>query len=232
MFILVIGGGKVGTYLARALLAEGHEIVVVEKNPRRAEWMTNVLEVDIAIVGDGCDPLVLNQAGLARADCIVADTGDDEDNLVVCLIATKHSKARCIARVNNPKNKRIFESINPANPVTLISSTELIFEAIDNVVNVQPDSIIAKLRDSNLELIKLSVPKSCPSAGRRMSELMLPRNTIVVAIDRHNGNVIVPHGETTLEEGDDVFVMTSDENRPALRSLLCQPLLNGAAHSN
>src|SRR5271165_1052354 len=121
MFVVIVGGGKVGTYLARALLAQNHELVVIEKNARHAEWMTNVLETDLAIVGDGCDPVVLQQAGLERADVVVADTGDDEDNLVVTLIAMRHSKARIIARVNNPRNKAIFESVSRERPITLIS---------------------------------------------------------------------------------------------------------------
>src|SRR5579863_2505601 len=118
MFILIVGGGKVGTYLARALIRQSHEVVVIEKETRKAQMMTNLLEADVAVVGDGCDPNVLLQAGVARADVVVADTGDDEDNLVVVLITKKHSGARCIARVNNPKNKLIFESIDTNDPVT------------------------------------------------------------------------------------------------------------------
>ena len=113
MFILIVGGGKVGTYLARGLIKQQHEVVVIEKDARKAQMMTNLLETDIAIVGDGCDPNVLLQAGVQRADVVVADTGDDEDNLVVCIITKKQSNARCIARVNNPKNKLIFESLDP-----------------------------------------------------------------------------------------------------------------------
>ena len=135
MFILIVGGGKVGTYLARALLNQGHEVVVVEKVARKAQMMANLLETDVTMVGDGCDPLVLEQAGIKRADFVVADTGDDEDNLVVCLIANKRSRARCVARVNNPRNKTIFESIDRERPITLVSSTEIILDAIDSQVN-------------------------------------------------------------------------------------------------
>ncbi|MBV8151931.1 MAG: NAD-binding protein [Candidatus Eremiobacteraeota bacterium] len=134
MFIIIVGGGKVGTYLARDLIKQDHEIVV-EKDARKAQLMTNLLEQDVAIVGDGCDTAVLSAAGLARADAVVADTGDDEDNLVVCLIAQKQSKARCIARVNNPRNKEIFDSIGtPENPISVISSTELILSIIEDAV--------------------------------------------------------------------------------------------------
>src|SRR3979411_15429 len=122
MFVLIVGGGKVGTYLARALIKQQHEVVVIEKDARKAQMMTNLLESDIAIVGDGCDPNVLMQAGLERPAVVGADTGDDEDNLVVCIITKKHTKARCIARVNNPKNKLIFESLDAEPPKTVIPS--------------------------------------------------------------------------------------------------------------
>src|ERR1700681_5119641 len=136
MFVLIVGGGKVGTYLARGLIKQQHEVVVIEKDARKAQMMTNLLESDIAIVGDGCDPNVLMQAGIQRADVVVADTGDDEDNLVVCIITKKQSGARCIARVHHPKNKLILEALDAHRPVTVISSTEIILEMIDERVNV------------------------------------------------------------------------------------------------
>src|SRR5580658_9563405 len=135
MFVLIIGGGKVGTYLARGLIKQQHEVVVIEKDARKAQMMTNLLETDVAIVGDGCDPNVLEQAGIERADVVVADTGDDEDNLVVVLIAKKKTKAKCIARVNNPRNKLIFESLDAQDPVTVISSTEIILDVLNEQVN-------------------------------------------------------------------------------------------------
>lgn len=134
MFVLIVGGGKVGSNLTRALLNQGHEVVTVEKEERKARMLEQLVEQKVTVVGDGCDPLVLDQAGVSRADVVVADTGDDEDNLVVCLIAKKNSKARCIARVNNPANTMIFESLDPEKPVTVISSTEIILETISRSI--------------------------------------------------------------------------------------------------
>ncbi|MDP9110665.1 MAG: NAD-binding protein [Candidatus Eremiobacteraeota bacterium] len=131
MFVLIVGGGKVGSYLTRALLQQDHEVVVVEKQDRKAKELERLLDTNVSIVGDGCDPLILEQAGIARADVVIADTGDDEDNLVVCLIAKKKTKARCIARVNNPKNKMIFESLDLEDPVVVISSTEILLNALN-----------------------------------------------------------------------------------------------------
>ena len=108
---------------------------MVEKEDRKARMLEQLIEQKVTVVGDGCDPLVLEQAGIGRADVVVADTGDDEDNLVVCLIAKKkNSKARVIARVNNPANKLIFESLDPESPVTVISSTEIILDVLNKSI--------------------------------------------------------------------------------------------------
>jgi trk system potassium uptake protein TrkA len=220
MFVIVVGGGKVGTYLARALLAQDHEVVVIEKVAKKAQLMGNLLETDVTMVGDGCDPLVLDQAGIKRADVVVADTGDDEDNLVVCLIAKKRSKARCIARVNNPKNKLIFESIDRETPITLISSTEVILDAINAHVNANDYSIITKLKDGDLDLVKLKIPLGSPADGRRIVDVGLPRSSIVVAVDRSGEDLLIPNGDTLLRGGDSVILMVKNESREDVRAVL------------
>jgi trk system potassium uptake protein TrkA len=227
MFVIIIGGGKVGTYLARALLVQEHEVVVIEKNPKKAQLMANLLETDVTMFGDGCDPLVLEQAGIKRADVVVADTGDDEDNLVVCLIAKKNSKARCIARVNNPKNKLIFESIDRDQPITLISSTEVILDAINQHVNAHGIAIITKLKDGDLELIKLAIPIGSPADGKRIVDVNLPRSSIVVAVDRKGEDVLIPNGDTLLRSGDSVILMVKNESREDVRSALVGAKANG-----
>jgi trk system potassium uptake protein TrkA len=224
MFILIVGGGKVGTYLARALLKQNHEVVVIEKDARKAQMMTNLVETDLAVVGDGCDPNVLLQAGIQRADVVVADTGDDEDNLVVTIITKKHSQARCIARVNNPKNKLIFESLDQDRPVTVISSTELILGIIEDRVNALALEPLAKLGNGLLELVQLHVGEHSPARGKRLAELTLPRDSIIVAVERRGSEVIVPNGETMLQSGDDVIAMIRRDNRPEV----CEALVGGA----
>lgn len=220
MFILIVGGGKVGTYLTRALLKEDHEVVVIEKDAKKAQMMTNLLETDVAIVGDGCDPVVLSQAGLSRADVVVADTGDDEDNLVVCLITKKQSKARCIARVNNPKNKLIFESLDKDDPVIVISSTEVILNIIDEQVNTRDLASLATLGKGELELVKLTIAADSPSESKRIGELSLPRNSVIVAIERKDGDLIIPNGDTVLLSGDGVIAMVQRGALPGVRSAL------------
>jgi trk system potassium uptake protein TrkA len=224
MFILIVGGGKVGTYLARGLLKQQHEVVVIEKDARKAQMMTNLLESDIAVIGDGCDPNILIQAGVARADVVVADTGDDEDNLVVVLISKKHSKARCIARVNNPKNKLIFESLDTEQPVTVISSTEIILDIIDDRVNATTLETLARLGKGDLELVQLSILNDSPASGRRIADLSLPSGSVIVAVDRGAGEVVIPNGETVFTPGDAVIAMI----KHAARADVCAALVGRA----
>jgi len=220
MFILIVGGGKVGTYLARGLLKQQHEVVVIEKDARKAQMMTNLLEADIAVVGDGCDPNVLLQAGVARADVVVADTGDDEDNLVVVLISKKHSKARCIARVNNPKNKLIFESLDSEQPVTVISSTEIILDIIDDRVNATTLETLARLGKGDLELVQLSILPDSPASGHRIADMALPSGSVIVAVDRGAGEVVIPNGETVFAPGDAAIAMTKHNARADVAAAL------------
>ncbi len=224
MFIIIVGGGKVGTYLARGLIRQQHEVVVIEKDARKAQLMTNLLERDVAVVGDGCDPNVLLQAGVARADVVVADTGDDEDNLVVVLIAQKHSKGRCIARVNNPKNKLIFESLDGEHPVTVVSSTEIILDIIDDRVNATTLETLARLGKSDLELVQLAIADTSPANGRRVADLALPIGSVIVAVDRGNGDVVIPNGETVFHSGDGVIAMI----KHAARADVCAALVGTA----
>jgi trk system potassium uptake protein TrkA len=220
MFVLIVGGGKVGTYLARALLRQQHEVVVIEKDARKAQMMTNLLESDVAVVGDGCDPNVLLQAGVARADVVVADTGDDEDNLVVVLITKKHSKARCIARVNNPKNKLIFESLDSALPVTVVSSTEIILDIIEDRVNATSLETLARLGKGDLELVQVSIGNDSPARGRRIADLQLPSGSVIVAVDRGAGDVVIPNGETVFSSGDGVIAMIKHAARADVCAVL------------
>ena len=133
MFIIVVGGGKLGTYLARALLEARHEVVVIEKIERKAQALAQTLNAEVAQVGDGCDPLVLEEAGATRADVVIADTGDDEDNLVISLVTKKKfSRPRTIARVNNPKNKQIFEELGIDS---VVSGTEIVMNMVAQEIN-------------------------------------------------------------------------------------------------
>ena len=136
------------------------------------------------------------------------------------MIAKKYSHARCIARVNNPKNKLIFESIDQEAPITLISSTEVILDAINEHVNVAGLSLIAKLKDGDLELVKLAIPPECLADGKRLADIGLPRSAIVVAVDRKHEEVVIPGGDTVLRAGDNLILMEKSASRGDVRAAL------------
>lgn len=217
MRILIIGGGKVGTYLAKALIDEGHQVRVVESNPHRVHEMANVLERDVALLGDGCRPNVLERAGVDEADVLVADTGNDEDNLAIVLMARKRARPpRTIARVNNPNNQAIFESVGTD---TVISSTEIVLRAIAQEIEVDHVSPLITLRKGNIALVKLSVPETSPARGVSISAIGLPRDCVVVALERE-GELLIPSGETAVEAGDAMLILTKPEARARLRESL------------
>lgn len=224
MFILIVGGGKVGSYLTRALLNQNHEVVVIEKVEKKAKALEQLLDRQVTVVGDGCDPFVLDAAGIARADVVVADTGDDEDNLVVVLLSKKKSKARCIARVNNPRNKQIFESLDPQDPVTVISSTEIILDILNEHVNAATYSAALETMHlfgkGNMSLVRLSVPNGSAVAGKLLAEIRFPRNSVVVAIEQDGGkDIVIPTGDTQLNVGDRVVAVVKNGAAEKLNAL-------------
>ncbi len=215
MFVLIVGGGKVGSYLTRALIKQGNEVVVVEKVDKKARALDTLIDRQVTVVGDGCDPYVLEAAGLSRADVVVADTGDDEDNLVVVLLSKKKSRARCIARVNNPRNKEIFASLDVDDPVTVISSTEIILDVLNEHVNAATYSSALETMHmfgkGNLSLVRIAIPANSPVAGTRLSEIAMPRNCVLVAIERESQDeMLVPTGDTQLRAGDRIVAVAKN----------------------
>jgi trk system potassium uptake protein TrkA len=224
MFILIVGGGKVGSHLTRALVNQGHEVVVVEKDERKAKTLERLIDRQVTVVGDGCDPAVLESAGIVRADVVVADTGDDEDNLVVVLLTKKKSKARCIARVNNPANKLVFDSLDLDDPVTVISSTELILDVLNEHVNAAKyRSMLETMHlfgKGDMQLLKVAIPEQSPVAGKSLGELSLPNNSVVVAVDRPDSDLEIPTGDTLLRAGDSMILIVKNGATERIRAML------------
>jgi trk system potassium uptake protein len=224
VFVLIVGGGKVGSYLSRALVDQGHEVVVVEKDGRKAKALERLIDRQVTVIGDGCDPAVLEAAGVARADVVVADTGDDEDNLVVVILSKRKSKAHCIARVNNPANKLIFDSLDADDPVIVISSTELILDVLNEHVNASNCRSIMETMHlfgkGEMQLLRVAVRDQSPVQGKALGDLNLPRNSVVVAIDRPEAELQIPTGETVLRAGDSMIVIAKNGAAERIRALI------------
>ena len=217
MYLIVVGGGKVGYYLTKSLLEEGHEVLVIEKDPRKCAALTDELGTNV-LQGDGCEATVMAEAGMSRANVVIAVTGDDEDNLVVCQVAKhKFNVPRTIARINNPKNERIFRRLGI--DVT-VSSTELILSQIEQVIPVQSLVHLLTLRGVEVSFIELEVPPDSPALGRPLRELGIPDDCILPLVIREGKEAIIPYGNTMLQPGDQVIAVTSEASEETIRRIL------------
>jgi trk system potassium uptake protein len=217
MFILIAGGGKLGYYLAKALLHGGQEIALIEKNRETIEELTDELG-SIVVHGDACDPEVLGNSGAERADLIAAVTGDDEDNLVICQVAKqKFHVSFSIARVNNPSNEEIFKRLGIDAPV---SSTSIILAMIEDEIaqrGVMTSLLI--FRKAGIEIVETRIHKESPVAGKALRDLVLPEQCTVAMVMRA-GDAIIPDGSTVLSEGDTVIALAKIERFNELRDML------------
>ncbi|HTX53990.1 MAG TPA: NAD-binding protein [Candidatus Baltobacteraceae bacterium] len=218
MFIVINGGGKVGAYLGRTLGDKGHHIAIIEKRPEILDRMAEDLPSTILLIeGDGCSLKHQEDAGVARADVFVAVTGEDEDNLVSCQLAkARFGVKRTVARVNNPKNERIFRELG----IEGISSTSVISQLIEEEMTAGDILTLHVLEKGRLALVEVLMPDDHGSASHQaIADLTLPEKTVLVSVVRGE-MVIVPRGSTRLEPGDRVIAITAVEREKELRRVL------------
>jgi trk/ktr system potassium uptake protein len=222
MYIIVVGAGKVGYYLAKELLEapEAHEVLVIDRDPVKADRITREL-ADIALQGDGCEASTMEAAGFGRADMVIAVTGDDEDNLVVCQVAKAQFKVpRTIARLNNPKNETIFKRLGID---TTVSATAAILAQIEQELPTHPLIHLLQLKGGGLEIVELKVPKSAGIVGRRIGDLLLPQHSLITLIVDSDGTPRVPSSDMVIRAEDQIVAVTRRESEDALRSVLTSP---------
>jgi len=217
MYIVVVGGGRVGYYLTKALLAEGHEVVIVEKQAAICDAINDELG-SVCVRGDGCETAILTEVGTDRADMLIAVTGEDEDNLVSCQLA-KHrfNVPRTIARIVNPKNEVLFKKLGI--DVT-VSSTDIILESIEAEVPTHPLIHLMTIRDRGLEIVEIKIPTNSSTVGKAIKELKLPSGSVLSLIIRKGSRPIVPEAETILQAGDQIVAVAPSESEEALRTAL------------
>jgi trk system potassium uptake protein TrkA len=216
VFVLVVGGGKVGYYLAKELVGSGHEVVLMEKDRARADQIADEIG-SIVIAHDGCEGKYLGEAGANRADIVAAVTGDDEDNLVICQMAKHHFDVpRTIARVNNPKNEDLFQHLGVDE---LISPTRMILGAIEQDIPVHELLHLGSLGGSDLELIEAPLLAGSPAIGRAPRDLDIPEGCSLFAVVR-DGRAVPLRPDTVLAEGDKVIAIGRAECQAALHDQL------------
>lgn len=219
MYIIVIGGGKVGFHLAKELL-DDHEVLLIEQEPARAKEIQDELG-DIVLEGDGCEATVLEKAGTGRADMLLAVTGDDEDNLVSCQVAKQRFNVpRTVARINDPKNEEIFRKLEV--DIT-VSATSAIMAHIEQELPTHHLIPIMKLKGSGLELVEIRIPEDSRVVGRAVREVMLPYQAMIFGIIDSDGQPKVPSADTVIHAGDELVAVTMHENEEALREALMMP---------
>jgi trk system potassium uptake protein len=203
VYVVIAGGGKVGWNLARELIGKGHEVTLLENNRRR--YLTIEEELEHAVqYGDASELWVLERAGIQRADLVIAVTGDDEDNLLICQIAReKYLCERIIARVNNPRNLQWFEllGIQPA-----VSATDLILRLIEHEVPSYGLVHLLDLPAEQLEIIEVEVASEAPAAGKTVEAVDLPDGSLIISVLR-GGKGFVPKADTVIEVGDEVLLV-------------------------
>lgn len=216
MHIIIIGGGRLGIFLAKRLLAGKNTIVIVEKEQEAAHDLAKDLNA-IIINGDGCDPKILEQAGIDRADVVAAVTGKDEDNFIVCQIAKdKYKVNRTIARVNDPDNERAFNELGIDVP---IGATVILGKIIEEEVSFVDFVDLFSFKKGKLALIRVDLPEDSPIINKPLQQLQLPPNSVLVSIIRRD-EVIVPKGDTVLLPLDDVVALTLVEHKQELLNYL------------
>ena len=216
MYIIVVGGGKVGYYLTKTLLSEGHEVLLIERDVSKVETYAERFG-SVVLAGDGAEAATLAAAGAARADVVIAVTGEDEDNLVVCQVAKqKFHVGRTIARVNNPKNEQLFRVLGI--DVT-VSQTNYILNLIEQAIPERAFIHLLSLRHADLAIIEATISEKSPVARRTIDDIELPVDCVIAAIAR-GPHLIVPKGSTEILPEDEIIAVTHREQEDELRRLL------------
>lgn len=217
MYAVIVGGGRIGRYIAKDMTDKGHDVTVIERLAARCEQL--VAETDVLVIeGDAGDVRYLEQAHVDRADVFVATTHEDDDNLVACQLAKiEFGVKRAISRVNTPKNVEIFEKLG----IEAVSSTRLISELLEHEFTVGELIRLSSLRGGRVSLVELRIP-SDGRPPRAVQDLGLPLDAVLVCIFRGEATII-PRGTAEVEPGDDVVALTTPDLEEELRTVLVGP---------
>lgn len=217
MYIVINGGGKVGSALASHLVKRGNQVAIIERRPEICKKLAVEVPEALIIHGDGCDVKYLKEAGTERANVFAAVTGDDDDNLVACQLAkATFNVPRTVARVNNPKNEKIFRALG----IDGISATTIIAQIIEEEASIGEIITLHVLKKGKLALVEVELPTThCSVCDKTLSELKLPRECVIIAVVRGE-EIIIPKGETKLQSGDSVIALSSLEAESELKRIL------------
>jgi trk system potassium uptake protein TrkA len=218
MFITIAGGGKVGTFLAKTFSQREHSIVLVEKDEKIARKVAEEYEKILVVSGDGCDPEVLRDAHIEKANVLVAVTGDDEDNLIICQLAKDTFLIpRVIARVNNPRNEQTFQTLG----IDAISATTIISKLIEEEATVGEIKTLLSLKKGKLSIVEMTLTSESPVVGKKIQDLSLPEDVVITSIVREN-EIIFPKGNTVFYPGDSIIAFTAVEKEKQVKQIFLE----------
>ncbi|WKZ36648.1 MAG: NAD-binding protein [Anaerolineales bacterium] len=221
MFVFIAGGGRTGAQLAADLIAQNYEIRLVEHRRELLTRLHHELPTEVIYEGQATDPAVLKQAGLEKANVLVACTNDDAANLVLCYLArTMFKVKRTVARINNPRNAWLFDKNFHVDET--INQADVMAHLIQEEMSLGDMMTLLKLRRGRYSLVEEKVPKGAQAIGVPLKDLGLPEQCVIAAIIR-NGQVTLPRGTIAFEEGDEVLAVTDDEGAKKLAILLEPP---------
>jgi trk system potassium uptake protein TrkA len=214
--VVVTGAGAVGRHLASDLADRGHEVTLIDQDPdivqKVQEWAPNVA----VVLGDACEPWVLEEAEMKHAEVVVAATGDDEDNLVTSLLAKQEfAVPRVLARVNHPKNEWLFTEQWGVDAA--VSPPHILTAMVEEAVTVGDLVRLIRLEGGRISIVEMTLPDRSPTVGRPLYELRLPPDSAVVAILRE-GHVVIPQPETVFAARDEVVALCSPGSEAGLRA--------------
>lgn len=217
MKVAIAGGGSVGTAIAKELHHNGHDVMLIEKDPDLVERLRPTLDIDW-VAADACEVSSLDAAGMGMADVAVAATGDDEDNLVISLLAKQEfAVPRVVARINHPKNQWLF---NESWGVDVSVSTPALMTAlVEEAVSVGALVRLLQFEGGSAHLVEVTLADGSPAAGTSLADLGMPRSATVVAVVRDD-HLVVPRGDTVLGVGDEVLLLVTGEAESLVQELL------------
>lgn len=217
MKIIIVGGGKVGYYLLKTLYGKKHKISVIEKDPVKCAMIAEEMDNVNVINGDGTEINDLKEAGADDADVIAAVTGKDEINFIACQIAKQNFKvSKTIARVNNPKNENVLKVLGVDN---VVCSTAFIANIIEQEVVLGSIRSLLTFYHGDLNILEIKVPHDSPSIGKKIMEIKLPRDSIIITIIK-NDRPVVPRGDTQIDEDDLVIIISNKDKINEIKSVL------------
>jgi trk system potassium uptake protein TrkA len=217
MYLIIVGGGSVGYHLAKQLLREGHEVLVIDKDPTKCERFEDELG-SVCMRGDGCEVSTLSEAGVSRADVFIAATDGDEDNLISCQVAKhKFHVPKTIARVSNPKNEEIFRKLGVDRTIAV---TNLIMKHIEEEIPVHPLAHLLTMLSEGTEIVEITIGENSKAIGRAVKDLNLPQDSILALLIRSGQKPMIPTPGTVFEKNDRLIALTTIDSEISLEQEL------------